>query len=199
MDAGIYAIYNTVNDKLYIGSAVWVQRRFNTHRSLLQRGIHHSPRLQSAWNKHGRDAFEFSCLEVVSDTCALVEREQAWIDALRTTHRAKGYNISPTAGSALGVKHTEVTRAKISAWQSGRKHTAEHVEKQRLAHIGMKRSAETIEKIRLASGSRKHSAEAKEKNRLASTGKKKTAETIEKMRIAITKCWAMKRAHTEDQ
>jgi len=44
----------------------------------------------------------------------LIKREQHWIDNL-----CPEYNISPTAGSCLGVKHTEETKKKISKATKG--------------------------------------------------------------------------------
>ena len=42
-----------------MGSAVRVLSRWNQHRSLLNKGKHHSQHLQSSWGKHGQAAFEF--------------------------------------------------------------------------------------------------------------------------------------------
>jgi group I intron endonuclease len=47
----------------------------------------------------------------------LLKREQYYIDLL-----IKEYNILKRAGSSLGYKHTEETRAKISSSITGEKH-----------------------------------------------------------------------------
>jgi|GEM_PF-2053228 len=89
---GVYAIYNTVNDKLYIGATVSMQNRFGVHKSQLKRGNHESTPLQRAWNEYGSEAFDFVCLEPVDREEKLIEREQAWLDALRPWDPARGYN-----------------------------------------------------------------------------------------------------------
>lgn len=58
-------------------------------------------RLQRAWNQYGEDSFAFEVLErVVGDGLALLEREQAFLDAYRPA-----YNINPLA-RANGSYHT---------------------------------------------------------------------------------------------
>lgn len=78
--SGIYSIIHISSGKRYIGQAVNIYRRFNTHRSELNSGKHHSILLQRAWNKYGKDAFKFELLEYVTDVSKLEEREQHWMD-----------------------------------------------------------------------------------------------------------------------
>ena len=61
--SGIYAIVNTVNGKRYVGSAKRFRTRWNAHRAALNKGLHHSRHLQSAWNKYGAEAFVFTIIE----------------------------------------------------------------------------------------------------------------------------------------
>ena len=49
--SGIYMIYNTINNKIYIGSSVDIIKRMDSHLSYLRNGKHHSVHLQRAW-KH---------------------------------------------------------------------------------------------------------------------------------------------------
>jgi len=116
MTSGIYAIQNGPNGKLYIGSASkGFGQRWSAHRRMLLTRSHPNRHLQAAWNKHGGAAFRFVRLEFCApDRC--IEREQWWIDLLRPK-----YNISPTAGNCLGVKHSPETRRRISAGKRGRK------------------------------------------------------------------------------
>lgn len=111
--SGIYAIRNTVNGKVYVGSSVNIKRRWGTHRHGLTRGAHHGVLLQRAWDKHGASAFVFEVLEYVSQTEYLLTREQFWIDALKSAK--VGYNTAPFAGSTLGKAHGEAARLKMSA------------------------------------------------------------------------------------
>lgn len=52
MISGIYKILNTKNNKCYIGSAVRLTTRFNTHRSKLKLNYHPNKHLQAAYNKY---------------------------------------------------------------------------------------------------------------------------------------------------
>lgn len=116
MKGGIYAIQRIDGGRLYIGSAVYIERRWAVHRCRLRKGSHHSPQLQNAWNKHGESAFEFVVLERVSDHSRLIEREQVWLDAF-----APFYNTCKVAGSVLGHSVSPEARAKISAAHKGRR------------------------------------------------------------------------------
>lgn len=109
--SGIYQIRNLVNSRVYVGSAVNLANRRKEHLSNLRRGKHHSPKLQNAWLKYGEDAFVFEVLEVVDCRETLLEAEQRHIDALSAVKC--GYNVSPTAGSTLGRKLSDETRAKM--------------------------------------------------------------------------------------
>lgn len=63
---GIYAIKNTVNGKIYVGStAKSFKTRFNQHISKLRNNKHHCAHLQYAFNKYGEEVFDFEILEVV--------------------------------------------------------------------------------------------------------------------------------------
>lgn len=126
--SGIYAITNTENGKRYIGSACRLKSRWSTHRWRLEANTHHSPKLQNAWNKSGADKFSFVVLEIVQDKSMLIDREQAWIDSTKSASAA-GYNISPTAGSPLGVRHTDAVKAARSLALKGRRRPPEVVER----------------------------------------------------------------------
>lgn len=118
--SGIYAIRNTLDGKVYIGSAVNIPRRWDDHRRLLERGEHPNRHLRRAWNKHGADAFVFEVLQVVEDKANLIRGEQEYMDRLESWRQTKGYNISPTAGSTLGRRLSAEHRAKISAGNKGK-------------------------------------------------------------------------------
>ncbi len=118
---GIYSITHTASGRQYIGSAVSFYNRWKEHRSLLNRGAHHSRHMQRTWNKYGKDAFCFAVIEVVEDKTLLLSREQSYLDNLRPE-----FNGSPTAGSQLGRVVTAETRAKRSAAMKGRVFSDEH-------------------------------------------------------------------------
>lgn len=113
--SGIYQIRNIINGHIYIGSTIDIQKRWSSHVRLLNNNTHHSRHLQNAWNKYGEQAFEFSVLLQVDDVSSLLDIEQEFLD-----ERAPEYNMSPTAGSSLGVKCTEETKRNISAAKKGK-------------------------------------------------------------------------------
>lgn len=123
-ESGVYLIRNTSSGKVYVGSAKRFNFRWNTHRSFLRKGAHHSPHLQAAWNKYGETSFVFERLLVCSPENAVMY-EQAMIDGYKAADRRFGYNARPTAESMLGYKHTPATRAKMVAAVTGRKASPE--------------------------------------------------------------------------
>lgn len=79
--SGIYAIVHLPTRRAYIGSTIKMQHRRRTHELLLNRGNHHSRRLQSAWHDPREFAF------VVLEECPkeqLLERERVWAAAWGT-------------------------------------------------------------------------------------------------------------------
>ncbi len=119
---GIYKITNLVTQKIYVGSAVNVRKRWNLHLLHLRRGSHRNRKLQASFTKHGEAFFCLSVLEIC-EIPMLVDREQYWMDELSVV--ATGYNLSPTAGSTLGHKRqfkrlTLEHRQKIGASKVGK-------------------------------------------------------------------------------
>ena len=118
MKSGIYKIENLKTNKVYIGSAVNVTKRFRCHISTLRSGKHRNDKLQKSFNKHGDDCFEFKVL-IECEVKDLLMYEQKLIDLYDAV--TNGYNICPTAGSFIGRKHSEETKAKMrKAWEARR-------------------------------------------------------------------------------
>lgn len=123
---GIYQIRNLVNGKMYIGSAVNLNRRCHDHFSQLRDNKHNNQHLQRAYNKYGEHNFVFEIIELVPDRQMLIKQEQYYIDTLNAVN--EGYNICPVAGSTLGRPHTEVTKLKLTGANNpmfGKHHTLE--------------------------------------------------------------------------
>ena len=140
MGSGIYTITNKDNLKIYVGSAVSLYARSIHHINALKRGTHGSHHLQRAFNLYGADCFHFTVLEYCEKD-KLIEREQFYIDTLHPE-----YNISPTAGSQLGIKRSEETKKKMSIAQKGKVITTEQRKKISAGLMGIKQSAETKQK-----------------------------------------------------
>ncbi len=180
MATGVYEIRNKVNGKTYIGSAVDMAKRLYEHFRRLRRNEHENPRLQNAFNKYGEAAFVWSPVEEVADVSLLVPKEQAIIDARRPF-----YNICRTAGSRLGTRHTEATKAKIRTAKTGVRPTDGTRRKMSAAQMGRRHPEEVCAKIsaaRVGQGNgmfgKLHSADALAKIKAASVSRRNTPETL---------------------
>jgi group I intron endonuclease len=120
--SGIYRIINKLDGKVYIGSAVNLKCRKNEHYRRLVNNKHHSNHLQNAWNKYGKDNFNFEVIEYVDIIENLIQREQYWMDFYISYDDKYGYNMRPKAESPLGTTKImpEETKWKISKANSGR-------------------------------------------------------------------------------
>uniref|UniRef100_A0A6H1ZD43 GIY-YIG domain-containing protein n=1 Tax=viral metagenome TaxID=1070528 RepID=A0A6H1ZD43_9ZZZZ len=135
--SGIYQIRCKPTGKVYVGSAVNLSARKSQHFSDLSLRKHRNSRLQNAWNKYGKEAFNFSVLELCNKE-NLINREQYHLDRIWELNREHRFNIVPTAGSNLGMFHSLEVRAKISKAKSGvsLNFTQEQIEKYRQNMIG---------------------------------------------------------------
>lgn len=139
MLSGIYKFINRTNGKMYIGSAVSLANRKKNHLIELRLNRHHNRYLQAAWNKYGSENIAFEVMEYC-DRSDLINREQLWITWTRCFDRQFGYNLSPTASSPLGVRHSDETRAKASKARKGKAHSEEWNRNVSIALKGMKAS-----------------------------------------------------------
>lgn len=205
MSSGIYEIVNTSTNQRYIGSAADFGQRWRSHRRLLRRGQHHSPRLQNAWNKYGENAFEFRKLLVCAKGSLLMYEQRA-LDALTPE-----FNVLRFAGSSLGHKHRVETRERIAASAIGNtrtkgiKHTEEARANMGAASRGRYRSPEVRANMSAAQIGRpyapgrktmkgfKHSPETRAKVSAALRGRPVSEETRRKMSESIRAAFARKR------
>lgn len=162
IDPVIYAIFNIVNDKCYVGQTFKKNKRCKDHKINLRLNTHRNKHLHAAYNKYGKDAFIFVILENLFDTSNLDDRENYWIKALKPE-----YNKAPIGGSCLGFKHSQETRELLSKIRKGKKRTGEALENIR---AGQKKRPPVSE-------------EAKENMRRAQLGKKWTEERKQKRSI----------------
>jgi group I intron endonuclease len=199
--SGIYRILCIANGRIYIGSAANFADRWRIHRRDLKAGKHHSRHLQHAWGKYGRQGFVFEVIELVEDIGNLLAIEQEWLDRLRPYEQSIGFNVSPTAGSKLGVDVSEETRAKLSQrkreyfddpvhgearkakqgdyWR-GKKQSAEHRTKRREALLGDEVTAESRAKSSATQKGRVKTPEHRAKLAEALRGRKLPPEVVAK-------------------
>lgn len=154
MEAGVYLISNNVNGKCYVGSTVHLDQRRREHFSRLANNKHINAHLQNAYNKYGREAFDFEILETIDidDNIKdkLLKREQFWVDNLKPE-----YNVLLVAGSNLGYHHTEETKKKISESTTGVKKSEEHAKHIREGQSGRVLTEEHKAKLSEAAKHRK--------------------------------------------
>ena len=177
---GIYIIKNLINNKIYIGSAVNIKKRFCEHIWALNKDSHCNIYLQRSWNKYGEENFIFKKYLICSKA-KLIFNEQLVIDAFTVRYGWENiYNISPTAGSSLGRKHSEETKKKIGEKSKGRwtgkKHTEETKKKIKYGNIGKNKG-------------KKHSKEAKIKMSKSRKGKKFSSEHKKRLSESIKLSW----------
>lgn len=168
----IYGILNLINGKIYIGSAVNTNTRFNTHKSKLNLNKHPNKHLQGAWNEYGVFAFDFLILEHVIWKSDLLEREEYWINLTNCCDPSCGYNKRKIPNSNLGLKlgpASEERKAKLSKIHKGRIISEEQREKIRNTLTGFKHSEETKAKVSAAGMGRKFSKDRNAKIGLANS------------------------------
>ena len=107
----IYQWINLINGKIYIGSASTGSTRllsyFNNNTISRNLPIYNSLR------KYGHNKF---CLAILEDLGSIqqtskeftLEREQYYLNILFSKYLDRKLNLSPTAGSTLGLKHTHI-------------------------------------------------------------------------------------------
>ena len=114
---GVYAIVNTSNQKVYVGSSKNIKKRFLCHASFLRNGKHHCAHLQNSFNLNSPETFQFRILAECSTREEAQELEQAMLDIWHEDF----YNTSKRADHLhrLGRPLDEATKQKIGVKNSG--------------------------------------------------------------------------------
>jgi group I intron endonuclease len=109
MKTGVYKILNKVNNKVYIGSATFIEKRWRDHKWYLNHNIHHNSHLQLSWNKYGADAFEFTILLecLISE---LLEKEKEYTLNYNSLNNDYGYNVNEPQKIFLNRKCSELQK-----------------------------------------------------------------------------------------
>lgn len=162
----IYKITNISNNKIYIGQSIDPNERWKRHINLSK--TNPIQYIHRAMNKHGIENFAFEIITSYETKEEVNDAEANYIKEYRTLNNEFGYNIKP-GGHVVGVwKQSEETK-KIMSEKWHLDHSAESIEKTRLANLGSKKphSEETKRKIG-------------EANKISLLGKKQSPEMIQK-------------------
>ena len=123
----IYKVTNNLNNKIYIGqkrSPIFVESYFGS-----------GTQIRRAVEKYGEENFSREVLEWCYSKDDLNQKEIYYIDKYNARDNSIGYNIA-LGGSIIGMKHSEETKAKMSASAKGRRMSEETKRKLSIAHTG---------------------------------------------------------------
>ena len=96
---GVYKIENKINKKIFIGSSLNINARFNRHQMNLKFGSEEIKELLDDYNKYGPENFEYSVVDLLKRKedplynykSDLVDLENMWLEELQP-YGEKGYN-----------------------------------------------------------------------------------------------------------
>jgi group I intron endonuclease len=102
--SGIYKIQSKTTKKFYIGSSIFIGKRWQKHLSCLKSNTHVNYYLQNHVNKYGIEDLEFSIIDVMENITKenrkdLLTKEQFYIDELKPK-----FNLQKIVGSHLHRK-----------------------------------------------------------------------------------------------
>ena len=154
-NSGIYKIIHKESGKYYIGRTNNFKRRWYRHKYELNKNKHDNQHLQNAWNKYGKDTFDFCVVEYVENNfIKLKETEEKYLKIIyedKKNWNNKYYNLSEFSGDQY--QHSEETKKKLSE-----------------SHLGIKLSDQAKQKLSILNKGygnpfygKKHSIETKEK------------------------------------
>lgn len=192
---GIYKIQSKCKpQRVYIGSAVDINSRWNQHYCDLRKNKHNKI-LQNHYNKYGEFDLQFSIIEQFKFISKdhLLFREQFYINLCNPY-----FNVCKIAGSCLGYKHSKETRKKESIARKGNKCGF------KVGHIpwckNKKMSKEFKENCRKRKTGTHHSKETCKKQSKAliginiwMKGRIVSLKTREKRSKSITEWWRLKK------
>jgi len=121
MNVGIYKIINIINNQYYVGSSTNISKRWKEHIRLLNLNKHHNDYLQHAWNKYGKDSFNFIIVENTnSDSIKITE--QKYLDIAKCDPE-KSYNLNydATGGEISKYSKEKIRQNKINYWKNLKK------------------------------------------------------------------------------
>lgn len=184
----IYQIRNKTNGKVYIGSTRNKTQRKATHFYFLRKRKHYNEHLQRSFARNP-DAFIWEVLEDNVPVESLHDRENAWLDKLKTEtgafDKSRTYNVSIDANRpAITPELRERLSKKYTGEGNpfyGKQHTEEARRKMSESHKGYVYTDEHREKIRQTSTGRKWTPAQRDVMLAVHLGKKRSPETRQKI------------------
>ena len=160
---GIYKIRNIVNNKVYIGSAIDIKKRWRDHKWYLKENKHHNSHLQASYNKYELENFEFS-VELECELKNLLIEERNLIKKYNADNNQFGYNVNDPEHTFLNRKHSKKTKKILSKQKLGDKnpmygkygenhhfynknHSIESRQKMSASHLGVPTNRQTNVKL----------------------------------------------------
>lgn len=110
---GIYKITNLINNKIYIGQSIQLNKRISEHKRELKNNSHYNNHLQRAYNKYGIENFSFEIIENCTED-ELYPRENYWITFYNSQNSNSGYNNTLPLADEKKYRHKEESKAKMS-------------------------------------------------------------------------------------
>lgn len=155
----IYAIFNTINGKIYIGKAEHPDERWHCHQIYAMGGKEKYPShfqyIHAAIAKHGVNNFIFKVIDEHCDEIDCFSAEEFWIDFFKSHDRNYGYNLTLGGEGSSGRIVSDETKDKIRQKAIGRLHSEDT--KNKISEAGKLRtnSEETRKKISISNKGRK--------------------------------------------
>lgn len=115
---GVYGIYNTVNNKMYVGSSKNIASRISSHKHLLKYNKHSNKYLQNAFNKYGENNFKAIVLRVCKIQ-NLLRVEDFYITKYNTLNSKFGYNLTLASIGTKNYKWSKKDRENLSKSKKG--------------------------------------------------------------------------------
>ena len=175
ISSGIYKITNKINNKVYVGQAVNLQRRILIHLYDYKYNKKNSYFYNSI-TKYGIENFDVEILiEGKFSKLELNEMEIRFIELFNSTNKLFGYNMTKGGnGGCISRKQSDETKRKISESKKGKKHSGETKQKISKTKLGSKTSQETKEKMSNSAKGKPKSEQHCENISKANIGKKQS-------------------------
>ena len=172
----VYKISNSIDERVYIGSTIYLNERWLEHKRKLLKDKHENIHLQRFVNKYGLDCLSFNIIEEVNNDIVLI-REQYYLDNI-----INKFNIAVNSSAPMmGKHHTKESLEKIAIRSRGNNNPM----------FGKKRPQWIIDKLTTSSLGRAKSKEEKIKRMI--TLSNRTEVIIEKSNQKII-CFSLKHA-----